>query len=806
MKRWPLNLRRVRFSRIAWIIVLVACLFGWRDMQPSAVVRAQQQATQQQSAPPPAAAPQQPDAAQAPQQAPAQTPGGPVLKTESRLVRVDVVVTDKKGNYVSDLSAKDFQVFEDNKPQSVTNFSFGTDPSAPPGAQKHYLVLFFDNSTMDGGDQMRAREAAAKFIDGNAGPDRVMAVVDFGGTLRIVQNFTSDVDHLKKAVAGVKGSWVSPNGEPASTPTDSISMPGLSALSNTEADFGARSALLAIRSLAKNLAPVPGRKTLVLLTTGFPLTSESEAELPATIDACNKANVAIYPLDVRGLVAPNSMNKFMPRGPRAGEQARFASNDSRAADADGGSGIRLASFNPSGNAFAAVLQHGGGGGAGGGAGGGGGGHGGGGVGGGGTGTGGGKGGTGTGTGTGSGGRGGGTTPPGVPINSSINQPRSIVPPFPASATTNQQVMYALASGTGGFPILNSNDLLAGLQKIAKEQDQYYLLGYAPTDSAEGSCHTLKVKVERSGESVRARSGYCNVKPADVLAGKPIEKDLEARASGTAPGTMGGTLQAPYFYSSPNTADVNLSMEIPATSIEFAKVKGKSHADVNFLGIAYKPDGTVAARFSDTVTLDLEKDDLKRFQASPMRYENQFEIAPGKYRLTVVVSAGGQGFGKYETPLSVDTYDGKKFTMSAIVLSNTLLRTGDPSSTLDSALLGDRTPLVVKGLEVVPSSSNHFKSTDSVILYAQLYDPHGADASPPDIMAGYRVVDIKTGKNVFSAGPMDASAYRQKGSTIIPVGFKVPLKDVPPGSYRMDVQSGETGGNLSPIRSVMFDVE
>jgi VWFA-related protein len=745
-----------------------------------------------------------------------------VLKSESRLVRLDVVVTDKKGNYVSDLTAKDFQVFEDNKPQSVTNFSFGTDPSAPPGVQRRYLVLFFDDSTLDGGDQIRAREAAAKFIDGNAGPDRVMAVVDFGGTLRIVQNFTADVEHLKKAVAGVKGSYVSPNGETASTPTDLSSTSGFTALSNTEADFGARSALLAIRSLAKNLAPIPGRKTLVLLTSGFPLTPESDAELPATIDACNKANVAIYPLDVRGLVAPSSINKFMPRGPRGGEQARFASNGSRAADANGTSGIRLASFNPSGNAFAALPQHGGGGGGtgggvgGGGGAGGGGGRGGGGTGGGGTGTGGGgtgtggggKGGTGTGTGTGGGGRGGsGTTTTGLPINSSaMNQPRSIVPPFPASATTNQQVMYALASGTGGFPILNSNDLLAGLQKIAKEQDQYYLLGYAPTDSAEGSCHTLKVKVERSGESVRARSGYCNVKPADVLAGKPIEKDLEARASGAAPGTMGGTLQAPYFYSSPNTADVNLSMEIPATSIDFAKVKGKSHADVNFLGIAYKPDGTVAARFSDTVTLDLEKDDLKRFLAAPMRYENQFEIAPGKYRLTVVVSAGGQGFGKYETPLSVDIYDGKKFTMSAIVLSNTLLRTGDPSSTLDSALLGDRTPLVVKGLEVVPSSSNHFKSSDSVILYAQLYDPHGSEASPPDIMAGYRVVDIKTGKSVFSAGPMDADTFRQKGSTIVAVGFKVPLKDVPPGSYRIDVQSGETGGGLSPVRSVMFDVE
>jgi hypothetical protein len=64
--------------------------------------------------------------------------------------------------------------------------------------------------------------------------------------------------------------------------------------------------------------------------------------------------------------------------------------------------------------------------------------------------------------------------------------------------------YALAAGTGGFPIFNTNDLLNGLQKIAAEQNEYYLLGFAPSDSAEGSCHTLKVKVERSGTNACAQ--------------------------------------------------------------------------------------------------------------------------------------------------------------------------------------------------------------------------------------------------------------------------------------------------------------
>ena len=222
-----------------------------------------------------------------------------VIRTETRLVLVDTVVTDKKGKYVRDLTQKDFKVFEDNKEQPVVNFSSGTDATVQANAVRRYLILFFDNSTMDTPDQIQARSAAAKFIDANAGPDHLMAVVDFGGALRIVQNFTANAATLQAAVSGVKGSAVDPN---ATAPV-TVASTGISSLSTAEADFGARSMLLAVRSLAKNLRSVPGRKMLVLFSGGFPLTAESESELTATIDACNKANVAIYALDARGLVA-----------------------------------------------------------------------------------------------------------------------------------------------------------------------------------------------------------------------------------------------------------------------------------------------------------------------------------------------------------------------------------------------------------------------------------------------------------------------------------------------------------------------
>src|SRR6202034_3823540 len=186
-----------------------------------------------------------------------------------------------------------------------------------------------------------------------------------------------------------------------------------------------------------------------------------------------------------------------------------------------------------------------------------------------------------------------------------NQPRQIVPPFPASASNNQQVLYQLADGTGGFVILNTNDLLGGLDRIAKDQNQYYLLGYKPAASLEGACNSRKVRVERGGTIVRARSGYCNIKPNDLLAGNPIEKDLETRAGGEMKGNVSASMQAPFFYSSANIAQVHLAVEIPSSALKFEKVKGKEHASLNLLGIAYKPDNSISARFSDTVSLDLD---------------------------------------------------------------------------------------------------------------------------------------------------------------------------------------------------------
>lgn len=735
------------------------------------------------------------------QQAEPQNTGNstPTITKETSLVLVDSVVTDKKGAYIKDLKQSDFRVWEDNKEQAIKSFSFEQD--AATSDRKHYMVMMFDNSTMNLSDQAKARDAALKFLDANTGANRYIAVVDFGGTLRVAQNFTTDAGRLKKVVREIKFAAVTPAPSSASIEAAPLSAPtmGIPQLVDAEADFGVRTLLLALRNLAKSVAAVPGRKTLVLFSAGFPMdptdpnTMERESELTAAIAACNKANVAVYPIDVRGLITPMGAAPALEIFPDAPGKLVTATLNFDAADDETNAPARLV-----------YVQRGGGGtgstGSGGG-------H----TGGGSGGVGGHPGTTGTGgarTGTGGTRTGGGTGTPRMPSNplpvAPYSQSRALLPTI-ADVSNNQQVLYELAAGTGGFVIVNTNDLLGGLQKIANEQNEYYVLGYTPPPSDEGSCHVLKVKIDRGGTIVRSRSGYCNVRPTDLLAGKPVEKQLEAAANGSNAGTIAASMRAPYFYTASNTARVNLAIEIPSSAVKFEKQKGKEHAEINVLGIAYRADGTVAARFSDNVEFDFDgKDEVKAFYKKPYQYQNQFEIGAGHYDLRVAFTSGAQSFGKLQMPLVVDSYDAQEFSMSAVALSKELRPLNQESASLDAALIEDRTPLVAQGMEIVPAGDARFKHNEAAVFYAEVYDPRLGSANPPKFGVQMVVVDLKSRqKKVDTGGPLPAPTA---GTPVVSFGLKLPVDKLPPGSYELQVRAVDSNGGTTLVRTADFEVE
>jgi VWFA-related protein len=597
-----------------------------------------------------------------------------VIRTETRVVLVDAIVTGKNGAYVRDLMAKDFRVWEDNKEQVLRSAAFESAESQAA------LVLFFDETSMDVRDQIAARQAASGFIDAGTGPNRRMAVVSYDGIVRIRQNFTDSAGRLKDALPRPVASGVaSPE---LGTVLPSADVP----LGNA----GARNMISALGNLGENLGALAGRKIVVLFAGRLSSSASQRSNMTEAIEACNRSGVAVYPIDVRPVFVQTQSEPERPLSrPPGGVQGQ----------SDG--------------------------------------------------------------------------------------------PVDAGADS-QQMLSGLADGTGGFMIANSNDLLGGLQRIAAEEDAYYLLSYTPPESKEGKCHTLRVKVDRGGTKVRVRNSYCTSKPQDLLAGTIAGQDLEKRAAAE-PDNMTASVALPYFYTAPNVARVHVAAEMAPGAVRFENQKGRLHAEINLLGIASAQDGSVQARFSDTLKFDFDNEaQIREWRTKPIHYEKEFRIAPGQYSFTLA-----SDFGKATMPLVVDSWTAGKLALSSLVLSREI----HPAADLGlGPLTVRRTPLVAEGTQIVPSGSTQFRRAETGWFYFEVYD-----SDPSSVRVRVRVLDKRTGQSRWDSGVTKLPIPANGGNLSMPASSRLPFDSLTTGSYQLEITASDSTGAMA-TRTTSFDLE
>jgi len=272
-------------------------------------------------------------------QAPANQGQPPVtFRVEVNYVEVDALVTDAQGNVVSDLTANDFELLEDGKPQKISTFSLVNLPveraqrplfaSAPVeadvqtnegGEGRIYLIVLDDQHT-DPTRAPRVKAAARRFIEQNFGINDLAAVVYTGGRSTDSQDFTNNPRLLLAAIDKFSGrklrSATLERLENVRTNPDTGSVGPGSDPSEIERAFRARQVMSSVRRLAEFMAGVRGRrKAMLFISEGVDYDinqvmgvqgSTATSVLQDTQDAiaaATRGNVAIYTIDPRGLVS-----------------------------------------------------------------------------------------------------------------------------------------------------------------------------------------------------------------------------------------------------------------------------------------------------------------------------------------------------------------------------------------------------------------------------------------------------------------------------------------------------------------------
>ena len=656
---------------------------------------------------------------------------GFLLRSQTNVVLVDVRVT-AKGKLVTDLEAKDFRVFEDGVPQTITSFSLENveklaqasttngppptidldklPPNVPPARvlQDHRLtLLFFDVSSMQPDDLMRALKAATTFVKQRLTPADLVAVVTYTSSLRVIQNFTNDRDALSKALNGILLGEQSSNlaasgsvGEAGTTNAlgeEVVTQDVSDAFTPDETEFNIFNTdekLAAVESLADMLRGVPGRKSVVHFSSGITGTGiENQAQLLATVAAANQSNVSLYTMDTRGLMA-------LPPGGDA------------------------SSASPSGTALYS----------------------------------------------------------GSAMSSQIS-----------SMHSSRETLASLAQDTGGRTFYDTNDFGEAFQEIQSENSSYYLLGYSPTNTrSDGRFRKIHVEVTRPGVKVEARPGYYAPKNFRQFTREDKEAQLQQAINLDEPFLdLPFVVDASYFLRPDNTYYVVLAAKIPGSSVQLLKKSNAHETEFDFIWRATDPSGKPQGVLRDTLPVKVSGESYDMLLAGNFLYEGSLVLAPGKYQLKVLVRENQSGkMGTFEEPLDLPPVSAGGLSLSSVVLSNEL-KADDSSGGRKSKSKGEsENPLNLGDKSVLPSVTRVFRSNQDLYVLLQSYAGKSASKAPeaansaavPPLVA---LAFFRKGAKVADAGPFPGKVGKSsegKASYFV----DIPLAKFHPGRYTLQV--------------------
>jgi len=218
-----------------------------------------------------------------------------VVRITTNLVQADVVVT-KDGKQVTNLKPEDFEIFEDGKPQKITNFSYVSnvsagassnasspsprDKNAPvipavvhPHDARRTVALIVDDLGMSFESMSQTRRQVRKFVDEQLQPNDLVAIIRTGGEVGSLQQFTTDKRLLYSALEHLKWNHCSRTGVYVFAPAGRWSSldPGAGPCGGHIIN----ATLSILRFVMEGMRDLPGRKSVVVFSDNCPSSSRN---------------------------------------------------------------------------------------------------------------------------------------------------------------------------------------------------------------------------------------------------------------------------------------------------------------------------------------------------------------------------------------------------------------------------------------------------------------------------------------------------------------------------------------------------
>ena len=482
------------------------------------------------------------------------------------VVRLDAVVTDKDGKLVTDLTADDFDVHQDGRPQKITlvrwvpiagpptSASPSPAPSAgaapperlAPGEVQRTIMIVVDDLGTSFESYPPMRDALHRLVDEQLGPNDLVAVVSTSAAGNALQQFTSDRKALHAAIDALEWNWQSRTGieglAPVGQPTAisiggrTFTAPGFSDLDALRSSMSGQNSFAALATLIHATKELPGRKAMIFVSEGMRMVDRFDgpggaigqgvipdirASMPRdhVEDQAVRSGVVIYALDPRGL-----------------QSGRLRPDDD------------LSKANSAGVVVAAGDRH-------------------------------------------------------------------------QFLVDTQDALSHLSEQTGGFAILNTNDLANGFKRITDDQRGYYLIGYVPDDGTFAKpgktvrYHKISVEVKRRGLSVRTHKAFLGFSDDDKRTAPSVGGDLLLAA--LSPFDSDGIPVSLTTRPSDANGKLGIVGQVRANGI------GEQGADV--LGLVIDANGTIVSSGTSSTESGPQQIEASLYVPKPGTYQVRFAV-------------------------------------------------------------------------------------------------------------------------------------------------------------------------------------